>query len=146
MKEEHRLVETDLLDASSRKVRVCSNFLPKLSIMQELAVQNEMTLLITSSYREPGKKVQGAIVKPAKLSAHHIGHAVDLNLKGFNGKLYDSAEILLEYNNGVKRIRDFIDGCIDSCLRWGGNFKTPDPVHFDDGRHLKGEHDWLPAV
>jgi hypothetical protein len=95
------------------------------------AVRCNVKLYITSSFRKPDSAVLGAIVTPATLSNHKIGHAIDMNV------VYGKSPILC---NSVclggklpTDVQCFIDEVKSEGLRWGGDFKTKDPVHIDDG-------------
>jgi hypothetical protein len=67
-----------------------------------------------------------------------IGHAIDCNLM-HKGKLYNSA--LMQTDTGI--IRQFINELKTNGIRWGGDFKKPDPVHFDDGLNINDMTAWM---
>jgi len=108
-------------------------FVDSLTKINEHAVANNVEVYVTDSFRKAGEKVTGAIVKPAKMSNHLVGHAIDMNVKyGENKKqLCNSTCLKGRLPKGVsgfiKAIRD------DPALRWGGDFGEIDPVHIDDG-------------
>jgi len=75
--------------------------------------------------------VPGAIVPPAQLSNHNIGHAIDMNVVyGTSNTLCDSKCL-----GGTQpaAVKCFIDAVKRAGLRWGGNFRPIDFVHIDDG-------------
>lgn len=112
------------------------DFEPYLIKMNELAVKYKITVKINSSYR-PDANVKGAIVKPSTRSNHMVGHAIDCNLV-FDGKLYNSK--LMQADTGA--VKEFINAVVKSGLRWGGNFKIHDPVHFDSGLNINNPTLW----
>lgn len=84
-------------------------------------------LYITSSLRTPEQKINGAIVTPSKISNHFVGCAFDCNIYDKKGKLWTGKDLLYPKNE----IKDFIEAVKKEGVRWGGDFKTKDPVHFD---------------
>ena len=66
-----------------------------------------------------------------------VGHAIDCNLE-LAGAFYNSKK--MQAATGV--IRQFINEVKAAGLRWGGDFSTPDPVHFDDGLNVKNVAAW----
>lgn len=134
------------------EVRCDDSFVPALRAIETHAGEAGVKVWVTSSLREPYKTVPGAIVDPAKLSNHHIGHAIDFNVH-FEGELYRSVDLgklapgsknkpLLDVPESEvpRQVRDFIQRVRSDTthrLRWGGDFSTVDPVHIDD------ELNWL---
>ncbi|CAF3982053.1 unnamed protein product [Rotaria sp. Silwood1] len=102
-----------------------------MDIICATAASCNVKLYITSSYRRPGSIVLGAIVPPADMSNHKIGHAIDMNV------VYGESDTLCNGKClGGKQPTDvkcFIDKIKSEELRWGGDFSTKDPVHIDDG-------------
>lgn len=88
---------------------------------------NKVKLYITSSLRTPEQIVKGAIVTPAKMSNHFVDCAFDCNIYDSKGKLWTSKELMYPKNE----IKDFIEDVKKEGIRWGGDFKIKDPVHFD---------------
>ncbi len=114
------------------QILVHKNFLPVIQIMENLAAQNDLKLLITSSYRIPGRKLSKKIVKPAVLSNHHAGHAVDLNVD-YHWKRYESKDLKNSSHEALpETVLRFINALRSiETVRWGGDFTREDPVHFD---------------
>lgn len=115
------------------ELRADADFFPSLDLLNQFATACNLEIFVTSSTREPGRKVDGAIVKPATRSNHLVGHAIDMNLKSGN-RLFDS-KALRRSNlpNLPSEIRDFIGRVrAEGTLRWGGDFSAEDPVHLDD--------------
>ena len=108
------------------------DFHPHLDRLNELADSLGVEIWITSGFRRAGRAVSNAIVTPARMSNHLVGHAIDMNLRSsagfFNSKKLRRAKL----DQCPQEIRDFITGIADLGLRWGGNFSKEDPVHIDD--------------
>ncbi|MEM7185649.1 MAG: peptidoglycan-binding protein [Bacteroidota bacterium] len=106
-------------------------FLPMLEKINEYAKQADVLLHINSSFRTT-TNVNGAIVKPATRSNHLAGHAIDFNVIYGNGTLLHSSKAA-KYPDVPEPVRKFLKLVIDDPdLRWGGLFRTKDPVHIDD--------------
>jgi D-alanyl-D-alanine carboxypeptidase len=112
-------------------LRVDQEFEPKILELAEQAAKLSVSIWVTSSLREPYRPVDGAIVEPARLSNHHIGHALDMNVL-FGGKLYGSS-VLGNLPTLPHNVQKFLKEAIAGAqLKWGGDFTTPDVVHIDD--------------
>jgi len=113
--------------------RVDQDFVQDLERLAEYASQCQLKIWVTSSLRSLDNQVKGAIVKPASKSCHHIGHAIDMNIL-YEAKLYNSK--MLRKNNHSNLPGDILQFFemikLDMVLRWGGNFRTQDPVHIDN--------------
>lgn len=120
--------------------KVDRDFVPALTRVSDYAKACKLKVWVTSSTRNLGDQVRGAIVPPAGRSCHHIGHAIDMNLM-FEGTLYNSRK--LQRNNLTNlpaAIGKFIDKIReDAELRWGGDFSVEDPVHIDDDFYHRQE-------
>jgi hypothetical protein len=98
----------------------------------------DLKLYINSSYRNL-TVVDGAIVTPATLSNHLIGHAIDSNI--VEGKIFWNSKKL----EGIlsEKVQKFIDIIRkDTILRWGGDFSVRDVVHFDDSLNVRDIELW----
>jgi hypothetical protein len=125
------------------ELRADVDFFPCLDRLNAFAIECALEILVTSSTREPGRRVDGAIVRPATRSNHLVGHAIDMNLKSGSG-LFNSTR-LKKANLGKlpREIGDFLALVRnDETLRWGGDFTPEDPVHFDDGLNLRDPALW----
>jgi hypothetical protein len=87
-----------------------------------------VTFQVNQTFREAGKPVSGAVVKPASKSQHLIGNAVDFNIN-------DSGDVILSSEMAWSKLsqpaKDFITAVKAAGLRWGGDFADRDPIHFD---------------
>lgn len=127
-------------------IRCDADFVPKLVRVGHYAEECGLYVHVTSSLRN-SIDVPGAIVDPAKLSNHLVGHAIDMNLV----RLGDRGEVIDFYNStafrlevldpDVKRFFDMIRA--DKDLRYGGDFRKPDVVHIDDGLNINEPEVWL---
>lgn len=111
-------------------------FVPKFMNLVNIFNRWGFEVVVTSSFRNyiPSKNT---IVKPATRSPHMAGHAVDINLKRISdGKVFSFS------NGGLNKITDenILNAIKDAKklgLRWGGDFRSYDPVHFDDAINIK---------
>ena len=116
-------------------IQVDEDFAPLLVKMNEVAVKHGINVIVTSAFRSD-TNVKGAIVTPAQMSNHLVGHAIDCNLR--KGKEYfNSAKM----NDKLGADNVFIKECT-AFLRWGGEFHNTDPVHFDDELNIKNPDLW----
>jgi peptidoglycan hydrolase-like protein with peptidoglycan-binding domain len=124
-----------LFEASRFRGKPCQvdiEFVPALEKINAYAEQADVFIHVTSAFRT-SSNVAGAIVKPATRSNHMAGHAIDMNVIYEQTKCANSG-MLGKYPNVPEPVRRFIKSIIDDKgLRWGGLFKTKDPVHIDDG-------------
>ena len=111
-------------------LRAHGAFVPALRRICDYAREHGVRLHVTSSLRDPTRGVAGAVVDPASMSNHHVGHAIDMNLVDDEG-FYNSSR-LGDFDSLPATARGFLDAIrADPELRWGGDFSTPDPVHID---------------
>ena len=124
--------------------RIHPDFIQSVSKVVALAEECDVKVHVTSSYRRLGAKVAGAIVEPADMSNHCVGHALDFNLwcgdEFFNSKRLHPEAVDRFAPLGV---RQFIMGLRnDDTLRWGGDFTRADPVHIDDALNHRAPDEW----
>jgi hypothetical protein len=125
-------------DRFDKAVRVDSSFAYRISLMNTLAEENNLYILVQGEgFRRADATVRNAIVPPSATSNHLVGHAVDINIR-YNGKLYNSTA-LGQFDSLPQAIKNFINSWKSNGMRWGGDFSTKDPVHFDDGLNLKNK-------
>lgn len=112
--------------------RADRQFLPSLKKINDYAEQADIYLHITSSFRTT-TSVRGAIVQPAIFSNHLAGHGIDMNVVYGNDK-WANSKALAKYPAVAGPVKQFLKSIIDDPrLRWGGKFRSKDPVHIDDG-------------
>ena len=126
-----------------KELRADRDFFPCLDRLNEFASDCGVEIYVTSSTREPGRSVSGAIVPPASRSNHLVGHAIDMNLRSQSG-FFNSAKLKRKnLRNLPAEIRDFIALVReDPELRWGGDFSREDPVHIDDALNRSHPERW----
>jgi len=118
---------------------VDEEFTPLLNQMNAIAIKHNMVIIITSSYRED-TNVIGAIVTPAHMSNHLIGHAIDCNLKNKTTGEYFNSKKMGDGSGADEIFLEDVDRNTD--LRWGHAFHKPDSVHFDDAINIKRPIVW----
>ena len=106
-------------------------FVPSMDLFCRYLEICKLEAHVNSSHRT-NTNVSGAIVKPAKVSNHLVGCAIDVNIIE-DGKMLSSAVMTKPTN----RFLQFV-GLVrrSDILRWGGDFSPDengktDPVHFD---------------
>lgn len=114
-------------------------FVPYLVKMNNIALQHKMIVVVTSSLRKDAN-VKGAIVTPAQMSNHMVGHAIDCNLRSLaTGEYFNSKKMGDRTGLDEKFIKEVE---ATTGLRWGGEFNTKDEVHFDDGLNIHNPEKW----
>jgi hypothetical protein len=128
---------------TGNELRADIDFFPLLDRLNGFAADCDVEIFVTSSTREPGRTVAGAIVPPATRSNHLVGHAIDMNVR-CDGRLFDSQALKRDnLPNLPAAVREFIERVrADATLRWGGDFDPEDPVHFDDGLNRRDPALW----
>lgn len=108
--------------------------------MNECAKEYGVFIYTTSSFRMYDTPVNNAIVEPAKMSNHFVGHAIDCNYL-IDGKIYNSKEIERVYlNEPEHKLSKFISCCKSKGLRFGGDFFKRDIIHWDDALNIKAQN------
>ncbi len=118
---------------------VDEDFAPLLNQMNKIAIAHNFIVFVTSSFRRDDN-VKGAIVTPAKMSNHMIGHAIDCNVKNkATGEYYNSKKM----GDGTGPDELFLEDVDrNTDLRWGQAFNNPDSVHFDSALNIKKPALW----
>ncbi len=119
-------------DTKELEIFVDEDFVPFMDKMNDSAAARGLKIIVIDAKRNT-VNVQGAIVTPAKMSNHLVGGAADVNILIIDtNEYYNSTK--LQTCTGI--VRDFIDDVKSHGIRWGGDFHTPDPVHFDAGWNI----------
>jgi hypothetical protein len=118
-------------------------FFPSLDRLARFAEDCEVFIHVTSSAREPERRVSGAIVPPASRSNHLVGHAIDMNLRTASS-FFNSSKLKKSKLGALpQNVRQFITLVRDDPdLRWGGDFSREDPVHIDDALNVRDRATW----
>ncbi len=126
------LVDFSASNFVGKKVVADKDFVPALKRINQYAKDSDVLIHITSSFRKD-TNVANAIVTPAKMSNHLIGHAIDMNVrydtnhsKWCNSSALAKATLPAPVAKFINAIRN------DTGLRWGGDFRKKDSVHIDD--------------
>ena len=122
---------------TGKEVLCHEGFLPYLEIMDLKAVELGLKIYVTSSWRKD-TNVKGAIVTPAKMSNHLVGHAIDCNI--IEDKIWWNSTQL---KTPTGKVLEFIKFCESNGIRWGGRFAKIDTVHFDYPLNLKNKVKYL---
>ncbi|RLA44659.1 MAG: hypothetical protein DRR42_20220 [Gammaproteobacteria bacterium] len=126
-----------------KELRADVDFLPHLDRLNQYALDCAVKIYVTSSAREPGRSVSGAIVPPASRSNHLVGHAIDMNLQSASG-FFNSSKLkktnLANLPGEIQDLLNLVKG--DEVLRWGGEFNPEDPVHIDDELNRRNPNRW----
>ena len=126
-----------------KELRADADFIPHLDRLNQYALDCQVKIYVTSSVREPGRSVSGAIAPPASRSNHLVGHAIDMNLKSASGFFNSRKLKRSNFANLPAEIRDLVELVkADKVLRWGGDFNREDPVHIDDGLNHRNRGRW----
>jgi hypothetical protein len=96
----------------------------------------DVHLQLNQTFRRADVPPTGAVVAPAAKSRHLVGHAVDLNI--VDGGTINTASMFLAKRATAAALA-FIQAVKTQGYRWGGDFATVDPVHFDDALDSEGE-------
>ena len=117
-------------------LQISTEFEEAVQRIEHNARARDITIWVTSSFREPYRYLADSIVVPAKLSNHHVGHAFDMNII-HGGEFYNSTRLSdpLQLPSDVRLFLNSIS--VELGYRWGGNFDPPDPVHIDDGINVR---------
>jgi len=115
---------------SEQLVRIHRDFTEAMDTVVSAAEETDVIVFVTSALRRPNQSVSGAVVEPATMSNHHVGHAIDFNLI-YEGQWLNSGR-LLNWSGLPEAAQAFIERLRVNGLRWGGDFSKKDPVHIDD--------------
>jgi len=134
---------------SGKPCMIHTDFVPSMDLFCRYLEITGCKFFGTSWFRDD-TKVKGAIVVPAKRGNHLIGFAGDGNIIDKKGELWNSKDLkvftpeevakksppnneVLQFINLVRRSK---------LLRWGGDFNTPDEVHFDTPLNITNPQRW----
>lgn len=126
-----------------KELKADLDFIPHLDRLNQYAADCRVQIYVTSSAREPGRTVSGAIVPPAGRSNHLVGHAIDMNLQSASGFFNSTKLKRSNFDNLPNEIRELLQRIRDDeVLRWGGDFNKEDPVHIDDNLNHRNPDRW----
>lgn len=119
---------------------ISPNFKSSFDKFMQAAVDCNVKIYLTSSFRKADRAITGNIVTPADHSCHMVGHALDINMYLSDGSFCNSACMKASPIN--TDVKCFTTKVKKSGLRWGNDFSTKDPVHFDDNLYLTNPTSW----
>ena len=123
---------------SGKPCMIHEEFIPAMDLFCKYLSATGCRADIISALR-PDTNVLGAIVTPAQMSNHLVGCAIDVNLFDKQGKRWNSKAL----ESPKDEVLQFITLVRNSgILRWGGDFKKQDTVHFDNGLNLRNPKRW----
>lgn len=122
------LSRIDHLSVGADDMVLHKDFVPSLEAINSAASDAGIIFHVNQVLRLAGKPVSGAVVKPASKSQHLIGNAVDFNVE-HNGKKILSKD--MKWGELPQDVKDFLTDVKDAGMRWGGDWKERDPIHFD---------------
>ncbi len=118
---------------NSKKVLIHLDFLPTIQIIDEECKKHGFIFWVTNSFRKETDVLSGTVVDPAKMSNHKVGHALDGNLQHIATKEWFNS---VKMGDGKGIDEKLIQSIVDAGVRYGGNFRKEDNVHFDDGLNV----------
>ena len=129
---------------------VHTEFIPSMELFCRYLEIVKCKADMNSSYRANDKNINGAVVKPARRSNHMIGFGIDCNLIDSKGKEWSSEDMEVfcpeskKFNSKVvSEILVFLNLIRRSkTLRYGGDFHTPDPIHYDTPINIQDPKRW----
>ena len=135
---------------SGKPCLIYIDFIPVMDLFCRYLEIVKCTAHINSSYRANANNIKGAVVTPARRSNHMIGCGIDANLIDSKGKMWSSKEMEIfcpespAYNpKEIGEIMVFLNLIRRSkTLRYGGDFHTPDPIHYDNGINIRNPKRW----
>lgn len=133
----YKLVEykaSNIKGYSGEKIMVEQSFVSTMNVINVLAIKHKLILWVTSSFRKKDGIVKGAIVEPAKMGNHFIGHAIDFNLQHTETKEWFNSTKMGDGKGLDQAFLLEVDALPE--VRWGGKFNTKDEVHFDSGLNI----------
>lgn len=116
-------------------IRIHRDFLTAMRQIGQCAENQGLQIFVTSALRRPNQPLCNSLLSPTKMSNHHAGHAIDINLI-HKGDWLGSNE-LAEWKSLPVEAKTFFHEISGHDLRWGRNFSPPDPVHIDDGLNVR---------
>ena len=125
---------------NGKKVLIDIDFLPTIQIIDDECKSHGFIFWVTNSFRPDGVVLSGTVVTPANMSNHKVGHGLDGNLQHIKtGEWFNSVKM----GDGKDIDEQLIQAIIDKGVRYGGNFRKEDNVHFDDALNVNEPEVWM---
>jgi hypothetical protein len=122
------LSRIDHLSVGTDDMVVHKDFVSSLEAINTAASDAGLLFHVNQVMRLAGRPVSGAVVKPASKSQHLIGNAVDFNVEHGGKKILAKD---MKWGELPQDVKDFLTDVKDAGMRWGGDWKERDPIHFD---------------
>lgn len=113
---------------AANEVLVHDGFVAGMEALDTAAGGAKVKVRINQTFRRQGFAPRGAVVPPATKSQHLIGRAIDGNF--VDGVNVATSAIMIA-NTQTQPVTDFIAAAKTAGLRWGGDFRRRDTIHFD---------------
>ena len=114
-------------------------FLKTIQAIDDCCKNAGFIFWVTSAFRKETDVIHGAVVNPATMSNHKVGHAIDGNLQHIaTGEWFNS----LKMGDKTGIDQQLIEAITAHGVRFGGNFRKADNVHFDDALNLRDPQRW----
>lgn len=124
---------------NGKKVLIDIDFLPTIQIIDDECKAHGFIFWVTNSFRPDGVVLTGTVVDPANMSNHKVGHGLDGNLQHIkSGRWFNSVKM----GDGKDIDEVLIQAIINKGVRYGGNFRKEDNVHFDDALNVNQPDVW----
>lgn len=124
---------------NGKKVLIHLDFLPTIQIIDDCCKDHGFIFWVTNSFRKETDILKGTVVDPAKMSNHKTGCALDGNLQHIATKEWFNS---VKMGDGKGIDEKLIQAIVDAGVRYGGDFRTADNVHFDNGLNVKNPERW----
>jgi hypothetical protein len=118
---------------NSKKVLIHLDFLPTIQIIDDECKRLGFIFWVTNSFRKETDILHGTVVNPVSMSNHKVGCAIDGNLQHIaSGEWFNSVK--MGDHKGIDQ--EVIEAIVARGVRFGGNFRTADNVHFDNALNI----------
>jgi len=115
-------------------IQIHLDFLKSIQAIDTACKELGFIFWVTSSFRKTDQIVKGAIVEPAKLGNHFVGCALDGNFQHIATQEWFNSKKMAD-NTGIDQ--NVIERIQSLGVRWGGDFRKRDVVHFDNSLNLR---------
>lgn len=126
-----------------KKVLIHLDFLPTIQIIDDECKRFGFIFYVTNSFRKETDVLKGTIVDPAKMSNHKAGCALDGNLYHIESKTWYNSKLMADRTGADEEV---IQAIVSKGVRWGGNFRNKDVVHFDNSINIKNPVRYLEII
>jgi hypothetical protein len=134
---------TNILGRYGRQILIHKSFERYVKKIDAYADKHDILLLVNQAFRYEEHRLGRTVVKPARLSNHQAGFAIDFNIQ-YNGEMYFADDL---HKKNLYRLPTSVQKFIsqiqkDKVLRWGGDFQPSDPIHIDVPLNIMNVEEW----